>query len=248
MCTISRRAFIAAIPVLWAVSPLPPALAYLKEVRLRDVWPEIESGNFAAAAARFEQYLRERPIDHEARAELGLVQFAAGEYADAAANLEREAKLQSGYAQNDDLAPKLDWVAACHYLAVRRSGQEAALPTPHASPSLLALLGKAITLDQFLGQVETMAQRSHEKARETLALIEKITKQQGVDVPLQMPPYDPAAVRVEYTCVARCVLGEQSLCDDDLPTARDHLKAAIQTEAAHLIQYHIAKAELARLG
>jgi hypothetical protein len=44
------------------------------------------------------------------------------------------------------------------------------------------------------------------------------------------------------------MLGEQALGEGDLGTARKQLAESVVTKADHLVEYHIARAELVRLG
>jgi hypothetical protein len=55
-------------------------------------------------------------------------------------------------------------------------------------------------------------------------------------------------LRAELTCVADFALAEQALGNNDRKGAIKRFEAALDTEAQRIAEFHIAKAELARIG
>jgi hypothetical protein len=220
----------------------------------RDIWPEIEVGDFSMAAQRLELHVNEWPLDHEARTSLAIMQFSGGSFAAAAQNLERQIKLRKGYARTETTSIDFDAVECWYYLANLRAGRDLQVPPAPHQPSLLSLLSGQIKLNDFLEEGLAAQDAVYEKMEPAMKLIaetlqqameETTGKRIGPAFSYERP--DKPTLIAGLTCQARLMLGEQAMGLEEMTAAQTHFAATVATKADSMVEYHIGKAELARL-
>jgi hypothetical protein len=251
---ISRRKSLVLLSAAGAALLARKAVALVPAKEWREVWPEVQQGDFGTAAERLLMHVTERPLDHEARVCLATMQFADGQFDAAARSLEPEVRLRRSYARTEPTGTDFDAVECWHYLAMLRAGQDVEIPAAQYQPSLLSLLGGNITLDEFLEQGVAALEVAYEQAEQAMKVIAQAMEQSTDERVAKVAPLfsfqkpDRQSIMKSLTCPARFMLGEQALGQKDMSAARTHLASSMATSAVSLVEYHIAKAELARLG
>jgi hypothetical protein len=216
----------------------------------------IRGADFASAAALFRGVVDQSPLNRDSRLILGKLHFAGRNF-DAAVRefetIERrggtkddfrvidiEELVGMGFAGSDSFVQgsRLKDSAAWLYLATLRQGRATSLP---AGPreSIRSLLREETTIDEYVRiQREFMDEVLTQFGRDYAQL-------SGVG---DVVTTGKKNLRAELTCVARFALAEQALGTGDASAARRNLEAALATRAERIIEFHTAKAELARLG
>lgn len=232
-------------------------LVTVPQIALADVsdpyesaWDLIEAGDFTTAAQLLEPdpvattYFQKRVV------RAGALYFAAGDFISAQqcfeSALAEPAKTEgtkpdtSGDKPNSFLL--LRDASVWRYLAQLRQGQAVELATDVASvfiSPLKRLVAGLIDVDTYADE-ETRAARAFYDA-----LILNVAEWKGKEdfVRRAVEPLTKG-----YRCAGNFALAEQMLARGGKDEARTLFSAALEPAAVNLLEYHIAKAELARLG
>lgn len=215
---------------------------------LEEVSAEVQAGNFELAAQRLQLHVTEWPLDRDARANLAMIQFGAEQFVTAEQNLGRIVKLQRGFSSvRTPVDP--DYLEAWYWIALRRAGHLTDAPPPTLSPSLLAVPEHASNVEVLAADLTDAHVAYLERLSEVMNKSAPTTKD-GVEITVttnfELP--DRNVVYRAYVCIADFLLGEQALSFGQREVAKQYLVAATATKSEILVEYHIAKAELARLG
>jgi hypothetical protein len=215
-----------------------------------DLWTEIKAGKFEIAVQRLQLHVAEWPLDRDARSDLAIMQFAAGEFAKSEENLARIIKLQRGFASGGNRLLDMEYLEAWYRLAQLRAGHALDTPSPISPNSLLAVLARSVEPEAFAASWADAVLDFNKGLEAALGNTTQTTQVDGMTVTMTTKVAHPARepLEREYLCLSRFMLGEQALGQDDLSTARKQLAEAVVTKSEHLIEYHIAKAELAQIG
>jgi len=216
----------------------------------KDIWAEIKAGRFDIAAQRLQLHVTEWPLDRDARSDLAIVQFAAGEFDKAAENLARIIKLQRGFASKGNQLLEMEYREAWYRLAQLRAGHTPDTPPPISPNSLLAVLARSQEPEAFADSWADAVIDFNKRLEAAVGNTVQTTQADGTTVTMTTKVRHPEreSLEREYLCLSRFMLGEQALGEGDLGTARKQLAESVVTKADHLVEYHIARAELVRLG
>lgn len=225
-----------------------PARALEPAEKLADVWPAVQAGKFDLAAQRLQVYVTEWPLNQDARSNLAILQFGAGMFAEAEKNLGRIVKLRRTYAADPRF--ELQYLEAWYRIAQLRAGQAPATPPPATARSLLTLLVGGRDPDTFAAQLTDAYFDFLDRMEESMGSPKTTTTSQGAEVTVTMEVERPERAMVEraYLCICNFMLGEQALGLGNQASGRKLLAEAAAYKAESEIEFHIAKAELARLG
>jgi tetratricopeptide (TPR) repeat protein len=248
MSAVTRRQALASVAALGASAFIPSALALDPAKTLEDVSAEVQAGKFELAAQRLQLHLTEWPLDRDARANLAMTQFGAEQFAMAEQNLGRIVKLQRSYSR-DRTPVDPDYLEAWYWIARCRAGQPTDVPPATLTPSFLAVPEHASKIealaadltDAHIAYLERLSTTMNKSATAVKDGFE-ITVTSNFELP------DRSVVYKAYVCIANFLLGEQALSMGQREAAKRYLGAAIATQSEVLIEYYIAKVELARLG
>jgi len=216
----------------------------------------IRSAEFGDAAKLFQSDVDQFPLDRGRHLILGKLHFgdrnfnaAVGEFEtiercggtkDDFRVIDLEELVGIGFAKSDTFAQgsRFKDSAAWLYLARLRQGQAAAL-APGPQESIRSLLRDEATIDEYVRiQKKMMDEALNQFGRE---YAEVAGMSEIVDT-------GKNNLKAELTCVAHFTLAEQALGKNDVAAASRNFQAATATEAGRIIEFHIAKAELARLS
>jgi hypothetical protein len=195
-------------------------------------------------------HLTEWPLDHDARLDLAIMQFAVGEFDKAEGNLARIIKLRRGFASRGKTLLEMEYREAWYRLVQLRAGHTPDTPPPISPNSLLAVLAKSQEPEAFAASWADAVVAFNKELEAAVGNTVQTTQVDGTTVTMttkvRHPEREP--LEREYLCLSKFMLGEQALAEGDLSTARKQLAGSVATKSQQLVEYHIAKTELSRLG
>jgi hypothetical protein len=231
---IGRRALLqlGALPLLSA----PWLAACGTDPRPEDVAHLIRDGDFDAARKTAEELIARGEVDGQMPLLAGALALQAGDFIRAGELFRLEAPTATAQSSFASGMARTYWLQ----LAALRAGGDITLE----SAALLGLepVGGAISgklsPDAF---VETKIAEARRIADVTILSIQHSTGRTAM--------LDHVAREDEqlYRCTGNFIAGERALATDDRDGARQFLTAAIDAQAPDLLEFHIAKAELAKL-
>ena len=217
----------------------------------------IRAGEFGAAAALFQSEVDTRPLDRDARLILGKLYFADRNF-DAALRefetIERRGGTKDdfrvidvgelvglGFSASDSFVfgSRFKDSASWLYLADLRLRGVASGPPLGPTESIRTLLRGESTIEQY---VDVQA------AFMDAALIQFGRDYGAADGVKEAVEVGRRNLRSELICIAHFALGEQAQGGQNAAVAVRHYRDAVTANADRIIEYHIAKAELKRLG
>ena len=215
-----------------------------------DLWAEIRAGKFEIAVQRLQSHVAEWPLDRDARSDLAIMQFAAGEFGRSEENFARIIKLQRGFASRGNRLLDMEYLEAWYRLAQLRAGHTPDTPPPMSPNSLLAVLAGTVEPEAFATSWADAVLDFNKGLEAALGNTPQTTQVDGMTVTMTTKVAHPAreSLEREYLCLSSFMVGEQAVGQGDLSTAREQLVESVATKSEQLVEYHIAKAELARLG
>jgi lipoprotein NlpI len=239
-----------------ATSPFPLALAQ-DEATGTKVADLAHSGDFAGAAALMQTLVEAQPLDRSRRLILGQLWFGGGDFAAAADEFQR---IEKRGGTKDDFAvlnigealavgspdkaallagSRFQDSAAWLYLALRRKGDtQASVPGGPRESIRNLLRGEASKAEYVDLQWQIID-----------ALLDGVAKRYGSAAGVtDAVKVAKKNLRAELTCVAEFALGEQALGNGDRDEAAKRFRAALDTKAQRIVELHISRAELARIG
>jgi len=241
-----------------AVVTAPVSLAFAQdEATGTKVAELVHAGDFGGAAAMMRKLVEERPLDRSRRLILGQLCFGSGDFAAASDEFQRIEKrggtrddfgvfgigevMAIGSSDKSALlaGSRFQDSAAWLYLSVFRRGD--------IQPSLPA--GPRESIRNMLRGDTTKAEYIDLQWQTIDALLDGLAKRYGDSAEVaNMVKVAKRNLRAELTCVADFALAEQALGNNDRKGAIKRFEAALDTGAQRIAEFHIAKAELARIG
>lgn len=197
-------------------------------------------GEFATARDAIEKKLAKDGGDRQSRLIAGALAFQAGDFqrAEVLFAAARDSTI------DDDASPIVSGIEPQHWLrltAWRSGGSDSPgdeLIMPERDP-LGALIVGLISVDEFVTAKIAEARRLAD------ATILSFTQSPGRDSLLDGIAHQHAS---EFRCTGNFVAAERALAKGDIEAGREFLAAARATKLDDLLEFHIAGAELQRLG
>ena len=241
-----------------AIATTPASLVFAQgEATAAKVADLVHAGDFGGAATLMQTLVEERPLDRDRRLILGQLLFGSGDFAAAGDEFQRIEKrggtkddfavfaigeaLAIGSADKTALfsGSRFRDSASWLYLSLLRKGDAQATLSAGPRESIRTLLRGDATVKEYVDlQRQIMT-----------AFLDGVAKRYGEQAQVaDMVKVAQGNLRAELTCVASFALAEQALGRGDLKGAAEHLHAAVETGAERIAEFHVAKAELARLG
>ncbi|MEZ5831194.1 MAG: hypothetical protein R3D05_08430 [Dongiaceae bacterium] len=217
----------------------------------------VNAGDFVGAVAIMRKLVEERPLDRNLRLILGQLCFGGGDFAAASDEFQR---IEKRGGTRDDFAvfdvgevlaigstekaalvggSRFRDSAAWLYLSLLRKGDDHASLPAAPRESIRTMLRGETTKAEYIDLQSSIVD----------ALLDGLGKKYGSAAGVSdMVRIAKRNLRAELTCVAEFALAEQRLGTNDRKGAIKRFEAALDSKAQRIAEFHIAKAELARLG
>lgn len=248
MSALSRRHALMLLATAGVSTVTRSAGAIEPAKTIKEVWPELQAGNFEHAVQRLQLYVTEWPLDREVRSNLAIMQFAAELFEKSAENLRWVVRLERAIVHGSGLRFDMDYIEAWYHVAQLRAGHSPDTPSPPYPYSLLTVLTGAQEVRSFAAKATEayFAYLDHleQMMGESTGSSGSVTATVRMNV--QRPDRD--AVELSYLCIGQFFLAEQRIGLGDRTSGKDLLAQALDSKAEGAVEYHIAKAELTRLG
>jgi hypothetical protein len=231
---IERRALLRACALPLLCTPVLSACSM--DPRQEDVARLIRDGDFSAARSTAEKLIARGDDDGQIFLLAGALALQAGDFARA-----REL-FAADPADDASRASFASGLAQVHWrrLASMRAGVYA-----DADSSMLALDPAAELVAGKLSPDAFVSVKVEEARRVADATILSVQQSTGRDAMLDHRAREDEPL---YRCTGNFVAAERSLSSGDSVSARRFLTAALERKAENLLEFHVAKAELARLS
>jgi hypothetical protein len=247
---LSRRRFWQSALILSLLGPRSRGVAADTTEDYVAAWTLIEAGRFGDAARLLEPnpaattYLQTRVV------RAGALYFGAGDFVSSQQCFE---SALAEPAKTDGTEPDLGGdkpnsflllrdATVWRYLAQRRQGQQVEQMADAASvliSPLKKLIAGQLDMDTYVERETSMARAFYD------ARILNVAEWKGKEDFVRRAV---APLAKGYRCVGNFALAEQATATNQRGAARAFFTAALATDASDLLEYHIAKTELTRLG
>ena len=213
----------------------------------------VRQGDFASAAKALQVEVDERPLDRDLRLALGKLQFGAGDFAAASQTfeiIERRGGIKDDFviidlggiltAGSDELTTSSEFndSAAWLHLAALRQEKESTL-SPGAPESIRGVLLGTLSISEYVEVRKRWLTKVLDDVAARYGEAEGVAASVGVT---------KSRLEDSLICVANVAAAEQLMGLGNSDKARLGFTAAVNTNADRLVEFHIAKTELARLA
>lgn len=252
-----RSSLLLVATTFVATTAICPAFAQEEPLSIKLV-ELVYASDFRGAASIMRKMVEKRPLDRNQRLILGQFCFGDGDFAAAADEFQRIEK--RGGTRDDfgvvDIGELVavgssdktallagsrfkDSATWLHLSLLRQGNPQTTTLLAGPRESIRALLRGDTTKDEYV-DLQWQAMNS---------VLGAIADRYGDNAEVaEMVKIAQRNLRAELTCVADFALGEQALGSGDRKGAADHLRAALDTKARRIVEFHIAKTELQRLS
>jgi hypothetical protein len=231
---IGRRALLRAWSLPLLCAPLISACS--TDPRREDVARLIRDGDFSAARNIAEKLVARGDVDGQMPLLAGALALQAGDFTRA------DELFAADPADDASQAPFASGLAQVHWrrLASMRSRADAVAGSGTlVSDPVADLVAGRLSPEAFVRVKVEEARRLAD------AMILSVQQSTGRDALLDQRAREDEPL---YRCTGNFVAGERSLAGGDPASANRFLSAALEPKAGNLLEFHIAKAELARLA